>query len=98
MKRKENPNCVKIKTLVELCIGVICNNSQYLEDVGDVPDSLLTRILEACLPEQLIKLEKTAAASNRKLRTEKIWERHCKNKLKLLDSDYNNHKKKSWKR
>eukprot|EP01118_Nematostelium_gracile_P013022 TRINITY_DN4857_c0_g1_i2.p1 TRINITY_DN4857_c0_g1~~TRINITY_DN4857_c0_g1_i2.p1 ORF type:complete len:201 (-),score=49.99 TRINITY_DN4857_c0_g1_i2:90-692(-) len=75
-----------IPSLRDLCIQIVLKNLDALESVGDVPRELLEKILRACNPQQLLRIE---TCSRRKdLQTDVYWFHHCKRVYNIQGEDH----------
>ncbi|NWH32549.1 ELOA1 protein, partial [Chloropsis hardwickii] len=70
----------KMLTLYELCVRVLHNNIELLQEAGGVPFEILEPVLTRCTPEQLLRIEKCNLMFIKE--TDCLWKKHCQRDFK----------------
>ncbi|XP_072188935.1 elongin-A-like isoform X1 [Excalfactoria chinensis] len=70
----------KMLTLYELCIRVLQNNIDSLNEVGGVPFEILEPVLTRCTPEQLLRVEECNPRFTEE--SDHLWKQHCQRDFK----------------
>ncbi|XP_015478892.1 elongin-A-like [Parus major] len=70
----------KMLTLHELCVRVLHNNIELLQEARDVPFEILEPVLTRCTPEQLFRVEKCNLMFIKE--TDHLWKKHCQRDFK----------------
>ncbi|XP_062344526.1 elongin-A-like [Cinclus cinclus] len=65
----------KMLTLYELCVRMLHNNIELLQEAGGVPFEILEPVLTRCTPEQLFRIEKCNLMFIKE--TDHLWKKHC---------------------
>lgn len=70
----------RVPSLFDLCMDILADNIDAIEEVGGIPCSILEPVLQKCTPTQLMRLESFNPHFIED--TDGLWEKHCKKEFK----------------
>ncbi|XP_070533604.1 elongin-A-like [Ptychodera flava] len=74
-----------VPSLYDMCMRVLCDNIDALEDVGGIPYDILSPVLEKCTVDQLFTLEDYNPHFLED--TDQLWKRHCERDFRREEPD-----------